>query len=66
MLGTDGHGADFIIRAAYQSPKASEWLSQRTGIPAISVPTTVGGSEQAKDLFSLFDDILQRLLGAQP
>ncbi len=45
MLGTDGKGADFIIRAAYQSPKASEWLSQRTGIPALSVPTTIGGSD---------------------
>jgi zinc/manganese transport system substrate-binding protein len=65
MLGEDGSGADFIIREAYQSPKASQWLSQRTGIPAVMLPTTVGGSEAAKDLFSLFDDILQRLLSAK-
>jgi len=64
MLGEDGKGADFIIREAYQSPKASEWLSQRTGIPAVMVPTTIGGSEEAKDLFSLFDDILHRLRSA--
>jgi len=64
MLGEDGSGADFIIREAYQSPKASEWLSERTGIPAVMLPTTVGGSPGAVDLFGLFDDILQRLLSA--
>jgi len=64
MLGKDGSGADFIIREAYQSAKASEWLSERTGIPAVMLPTTVGGSPGARDLFSLFDDILQRLLSA--
>ncbi len=62
MLGEDGHGADFIIRAPYQSDKASIWLSERTGIPAFLLPLTVGGSERATDLFSLFDDILDRLL----
>ena len=33
---------------------------------AVMLPTTVGGSKEAKDLFSLFDDILDRLLGAKP
>ena len=28
-------------------------------------PLTVGGSEQATDLFSFFDDIIDRLLSAQ-
>jgi len=65
QLGTDGTGAQFIIRAPYQSPKASEWLQERTGIPAVMLPLTVGGSEQAKDLFSLFDDIIDRLLAAR-
>jgi zinc/manganese transport system substrate-binding protein len=65
MLGTDGGGADLIIRAAYQSPKASEWLEERTGIPAVKLPTTVGGSDEARDLFSLFDDVLRRLLGTR-
>ena len=64
MLGTDGTGADFIIRAAYQSPRASEWLSSRTGIPAVLLPTTVGGTEAADNLFDWFDDMLNRLLGA--
>lgn len=57
-------GADFIIRSPYQDHKASEWLSKRTGIPAIMLPMTVGGTEESTDLFTLFDDIIARLLGA--
>jgi len=65
-LGDDGQGADFIIRAPFQDEKPSAWLSKRTGIPALMLPLTVGGSEGADDLFGLFDDILDRLLGAAP
>ncbi len=57
--------ADFIIRAPFQSEKASLWLSERTGIPAVMLPLSVGGSDQSGDLFKLFDDILDRLLGAE-
>ncbi len=56
--------ADFIIRSPYQDQRASNWLSERTGIPAIELPLTVGGTDQATDLFSMFDDIIDRLLGA--
>ena len=63
-LGDDGDGAEAIIRAPFQNPKPSEWLHERTGIPAVMLPLTVGGSEGAQDLFSLFDDILDRLLAA--
>ena len=54
--------ADAITRGAYQDPKAVEWLSGRTKIPAVTLPYTVGGTPQAKDLFSLFDDTINRLL----
>jgi zinc/manganese transport system substrate-binding protein len=54
--------ADAITRGAYQDPKAVEWLSERTKIPAVTLPYTVGGTPQAKDLFSLFDDTINRLL----
>ena len=57
-------GADFIIRAPFQSAKPSEWLSERTGIPAVVLPLTVGGTDQASDLFTWFDDIINRLLTA--
>ena len=53
-----------VIRSAYQPPRPSEWLSQRAGIPAVLLPSTVGGTEEAEDLFGLFDDIIRRLLKA--
>jgi len=53
------------VFAAYQDPRASEWLSRNAGIPAVRVPFTVGGTDGAKDLFGLFDDTLARLLAAQ-
>lgn len=56
--------AHLIIRSAYEDPRASEWLAQRANIPAVALPFTVGGTDQAKDLFGLYDDTVQRLLGA--
>ena len=56
--------ARLIMRAAYQDERASQWLSEQTGIPAVMLPYTVGGSPAAKDLFSLFDDTVARLVGA--
>jgi zinc/manganese transport system substrate-binding protein len=58
--------AQMILRAAYHDGRASEWLAERAGIPVVVLPFTVGGTDQARDLFSLFDDTLQRLLGAMP
>lgn len=67
LLARFAHGgADYIVRAPFQDPKASEWLSQRTGIPAIVLPLSVGGTDGSRDLFALFDDIIDRLLGTQP
>ena len=56
--------AKMILRAAYSDGRASQWLAERAGIPMVVLPYTVGGNDQAKDLFSLFDDTVQRLLGA--
>jgi zinc/manganese transport system substrate-binding protein len=51
-----------VIRAAYQSPKASEWIAERAKVNAVALPFTVGGTDGAKDLFGLFDDTIARLL----
>lgn len=53
-----------VLRAAYQDGRPSEWLAEKARIQAVALPFTVGGSEQARDLFSLFDDTLQKLLAA--
>ena len=57
-------GADVIIRAPYQHAKASEWLEERTGIPSLVLPLTIGGSDTATDLYAWFDDIIRRLIEA--
>ena len=55
-----------VIRAAYQSDRASQWIAERARINVVALPFTVGGDDAAKDLFGLFDDTIQRLLkGAQ-
>lgn len=54
--------AQAIVYAAYNNPQAAEFLSERTRIPVVMLPYTVGGSDRAKDLFGLFDDTLARLL----
>jgi zinc/manganese transport system substrate-binding protein len=56
--------ARMVLYAAYQDPRASEWMATNAGIPAVKVPFTVGGSGNAKDLFGLFDDTVARLLAA--
>ncbi len=53
-----------VMRSAYQSPQASEWFGREARVPVVVVPFTVGGSDRAKDLFSLFDDTVDRLLAA--
>ncbi len=55
--------AKMIIYSSYDDPRAAQFLSQRTGIPAVMLPFTVGGSDRAKDLFGYFDDLIARLLG---
>jgi zinc/manganese transport system substrate-binding protein len=57
--------AQVIIRSPYQGARSSEWLAERTGVPDIMLPSTVGGNEAATDLFSLFDNIVQQLLSAR-
>ena len=57
--------AEMIIYSSYQNPRSANWLSGKLGIPAVKLPSTVGGTSEAKDLFSLYDDIIKRLLQAK-
>jgi zinc/manganese transport system substrate-binding protein len=54
--------AKVIVYSSYDDPKAAQFLSQRSGIPSVMLPFTVGGSDRAKDLFGYFDDLVARLL----
>lgn len=55
-----------ILRNAYNDPKAANWLSERVHAPVVTLPYSVGGTPEAKDLFGLFDDTLDRLLAVKP
>jgi zinc/manganese transport system substrate-binding protein len=72
---TPGHLADLVERmkrdpakaivySPYNNPRAAEFLSAQAKIPAVPLPFTVGGTERAKDLFGLYDDMIERLLKA--
>jgi zinc/manganese transport system substrate-binding protein len=52
-----------ILRNAYNDSKAVDWLSERIHVPVVLLPYTVGGTPAAKDLFTLFDDTINRLSG---
>jgi zinc/manganese transport system substrate-binding protein len=53
-----------ILLNAYNDPKAAKWLSERVHAPTVVLPYSVGGSPEAKDLFGLYDDTIEKLLGA--
>jgi zinc/manganese transport system substrate-binding protein len=53
-----------IVLAAYEDPKAGQWLAERTGLPLVVLPYTVGGSDKVRDLFSLYDTEIRALLAA--
>jgi zinc/manganese transport system substrate-binding protein len=56
--------AKAVARAAYNDARATDWLAREARLVAVVLPYTVGGSERAKDLFGLYEDTLERLLGA--
>lgn len=58
--------ARMVLRPAYQHEASSRWLAERAGIPAVTLPFTVGGTPEAADLVGLFDDTVRRLLAALP
>jgi len=56
--------AKFAIRAAYEDDSPSAFISEHAGIPAVVLPFTVGGTDGAKDHYTLYDDTINRMLGA--
>ncbi len=54
-----------IVRAPFTNKKGSVWLAKRTGICEVELAYTVGGSQQTTDLFTLFDSMIDQLLGAE-
>ncbi len=53
-----------IVHASYQDSRPSEWLSERTDIPVLLLPHTVGSTPRVTDLFSMFEILVSTLEGA--
>jgi zinc/manganese transport system substrate-binding protein len=61
---TQGLSGMVIIHSQYQKSKAIKWFSAKSGAPVVLLPTTVGATAEAQDLFSWYEDIITRLLNA--
>jgi zinc/manganese transport system substrate-binding protein len=64
LEGLKSRPAKMIVRAAYNDGRGAEWLAERTRLPIVVLPFTVGGDDKARDLFALFDDTVERLVKA--
>lgn len=51
-----------IVVASYQDQRGANWLADKSNLPVIVLPLSVGGNEQSNDLFSLYDSALDLLL----
>jgi len=56
--------AKMVIHTKYQNARAAKRFAQMASIPVVELPYTVGGDDNVKDLFSLFDVTIKKLLGA--
>lgn len=54
--------ARMVLRTPYQDPRPSQWIARETGIKEVVLPYTVGGSNDANNLYALFDVTIRRLL----
>jgi zinc/manganese transport system substrate-binding protein len=64
VAGQKAAPAALILRAAYQNDHAGRWVSEQTGIALVTLPYTVGGTPEARDLFGLFEATISALKGA--
>ncbi|MDP3515307.1 MAG: zinc ABC transporter substrate-binding protein [Sulfuritalea sp.] len=60
-----GQKPRWVLRAVWEGSRTSDWFAANSGTPLVVLPFTVGGSDAAKDLTSLFDDTLARLLAVK-
>lgn len=58
------NGARMVLYAAYQEPRPAEFISEKSRLPAVMLPFTVGGTDAAATLPSFFEDTVGRLLDA--
>lgn len=50
-----------IVYAAYEDSRPAEFIAQKSALPLVLLPFTVGGTDRASSLIGLFDDTIARL-----
>jgi len=53
---------DYILIANYQDPRGAQWLRKKLNVPVLTLPFTVGGSDQSYDLGSLYSEVITTLV----
>ncbi len=51
-----------IVVASYQDLRGAKWLAEKSNLPIIILPLSVGGNEDSNNLFSLYDNVLELLI----
>jgi zinc/manganese transport system substrate-binding protein len=64
LKGLQQRPVRLVSHMTFQDGRAAQWLGQQARVPVVVLPLSVGGTPQAKDLYTLYDDILARLLAA--
>jgi zinc/manganese transport system substrate-binding protein len=52
---------DFVLQDAYHEKRSAHFVAEKTGAKFVLFPHDIGAVPEAKDLFSLFDEIGRRL-----
>lgn len=62
LMAVEAAPVHAILRTAYDPEDGAEWLSERSGLPVLVPPYTIGGSDRSQTLEALFDETLELLL----
>lgn len=52
----------FIVVSPFDDPASSQFIAEKSGIPVVEVPFTVGGTPESGDLIAFYRDSVARLL----
>ena len=61
ILKAKSENVNMILQDVYHPIKPAKYVSEKTGLKIIVLPHDVGAVEEAKDIFSLFDTIVERV-----
>ena len=64
LQNINSNPADIIVISPYDPKDGAIWLSEKTQMPVVTLPYTIGGNEESNNLFALFDSSIKILQNA--